>query len=52
MLSDRLIPRQSDYFKIFIRAVLSIKILCLSLQPILDKNQRDINKVFKLQKTK
>lgn len=32
--------------------VLFIKILCLSLQPILEKNQQDINKLFKLSKTK
>jgi hypothetical protein len=38
--------------KIFATRVLSIKIICLSLQPILDKNQRDINKAVKVIKNK
>jgi hypothetical protein len=38
--------------KIFTTRVLSIKIKCLSLQPILDKNQRDINKAVKVIKNK
>jgi hypothetical protein len=34
--------------EIFTRRLLCIKILCLSLQPILDKNQRDRNKAIKV----
>jgi hypothetical protein len=38
--------------KIIVADVLSFKILCLSLQPILDKNQKDINKAVKVIKNK
>jgi hypothetical protein len=38
--------------KIFITRLLSDKLLCLSLQPNLDKNQRDKNKAVKVIKNK
>jgi hypothetical protein len=48
----RLLAGFTTEIKIFARRLLSIKIKCLSLQPILDKNQRDINKAVKVIKNK
>jgi hypothetical protein len=46
------IESESKENKIFATGLLPIKILYLSLQPILEKNQRDINKAVKVIKNK
>jgi hypothetical protein len=52
LFSNAIEPEFSNNFKIFTAKPLSIKKMSLSLQPILDKDQRDINKAVKVIKNK